>query len=53
MICVSCAILPITMIGLGLSFSDSYFIGLLVTIFSLSLYLYFYDIKKCKSCRGE
>jgi hypothetical protein len=53
MICIPCAILPLTAIGLGLTFSDAYFIGLLIIIFSLSLYLYLYDIKKCKSCRKD
>lgn len=51
MICTSCALLPIAAFGISLSFSDLYFIGLLITIASLCLYLYFYDIKKCKKCR--
>ena len=51
MICIPCALLPVTLIGLGLSFSDAYFMGLLIIIFSLSLYLYLYDIKRCKSCK--
>ncbi len=51
MACLPCALLPLTALGIGLSFSDMYFIGILITIFSLSLYLYLYDIKKCNGCR--
>jgi len=53
MICAACALLPIAALGIGLSFSDTYFMGLLITIFSLCLYLYLYEIKKCKSCRKD
>ena len=52
-LCLPCVLLPIAAIGIGLSFSDAYFIGLLIIIFSLTLYLYIYDIKKCKSCRKD
>lgn len=53
MICPSCIILPIAALGISISFTDKYVIGMLLTIFSLSLYLYIKDIKKCKKCKDN
>ena len=50
MVCGSCVLLPVAVLGIGLSFNDAYVIGMLITILSLSLYLYFKEIKKCSKC---
>ncbi len=50
MVCPSCIMLAPIAIGLGMSLSDSYYLGMLLTIFSLCVYLYYKDIKKCEEC---
>lgn len=50
MVCGSCVLLPVALLGIGLSINDTYVIGMLLTILSLSLYLYFTEIKKCEQC---
>lgn len=50
MVCTSCILLPVAVLGIGLSINDAYIIGMLLTILSLSLYLHFTEIKKCKEC---
>jgi hypothetical protein len=50
MVCGSCILLPIAIVGIGISFTDAYVIGMLITILSLTLYLHFREIKKCKQC---
>lgn len=53
MTCPSClAIVPLA-IGLGLSLTDSYYIGVLLTLLSVCIYLYYRDIKVCKQCLPE
>ncbi len=50
MVCPSCIILPVAAIGISMTTGDKYVIGMLLTVFSLSLYLYLKEIKKCKQC---
>ncbi len=50
MVCGACLAIPVAVLGLGLSFTDKYIIGMMLTVFSLCLYLHFYEIKKCTKC---
>jgi len=51
MVC-PCLIIPVAALGVGLSVSSQLAIGFLLTIFSLSLYLYYTELSddKCKQC---
>jgi hypothetical protein len=53
MICAACLAIPVVAIGISLSLTDKFVIGLLLTIFSLCLYLYFKEIKDCKECNKK
>lgn len=50
MVCPSCVMLAPLAIGLGLSINESYYIGSLLTILSLCLYLYYKEFKNCEEC---
>ena len=51
MVC-PCLIIPVAAFGVGLSATSQLTIGFLLTIFSLSLYLYYtqFSDDKCKKC---
>jgi hypothetical protein len=53
MICGACLAIPIVAIGISLSFTDKFVIGLLLTILSLCIYLHFKEIKECEQCNKK
>lgn len=50
MVCPAClAVLPLTL-GIGITFTNAYYVGLLVTLISVFVYLYYMELKKCDQC---
>lgn len=50
MVCPSCLVIPLAAVGLSLTASDQYYLGLLLTVWSLCLYLHYKEFAKCKQC---
>ena len=50
MVCVSClAVVPLSM-GLGLTANNSIYVGTLLTIISLCIYLHYKEFVHCSQC---
>jgi hypothetical protein len=50
MVCPACIVVPIAAVGLTLTATDQYYIGLLITVWSVCVYLHYKDFKKCSEC---
>lgn len=50
MVCPACVVVPLAAVGLTLTATDQYYVGLLLTIFSVAMYIHFKYLKKCSSC---
>lgn len=51
MVCPSCIVIPIAAVGLSLTASDQYYLGLLLTVWSVCIYLHYKDLKACQQCQ--
>ena len=50
MVCPACIVVPVAALGLSLTATDQYYLGVLITVISLCLYLHFKEFKKCDKC---
>lgn len=50
MVCPSCIVIPLAAVGVSLTATDQYYLGLLLTVFSLCVYLHYKEFKKCAQC---
>lgn len=50
MVCPSCLIIPVVAAGFALSLTDQIYLGYLLTVLSLCIYLHYKEIKKCNQC---
>ena len=50
MVCPACVVVPLAAVGLSLTATDQYYVGLLLTIFSVTVYIHFKYNKRCASC---
>ncbi len=50
MVCGACVVIPLAFIGISISLTDQYYVGLLIFILSLCIYLHYKEFKKCDEC---
>lgn len=50
MVCPACIVVPIAAVGLTLTAGDQVYLGLLITIWSVCVYLHFKEFKRCAQC---
>jgi hypothetical protein len=50
MVCPACVVIPVAAVGLSLTAGDQYYLGLLLTVWALCVYLHYKDFKQCDQC---